>query len=86
MNKRICFALLGVSSLLALASSSALARTPTVKGDRTSSHGATDTPGLRARPVRLRERSPDQVDRYYDWSPKTDFDRASSPWAGGGVQ
>jgi hypothetical protein len=69
-----------------LASSSVFAQGPAVKGDRMTSHGAADAPRLRTAPVRLRERSPEQVDRYYGWSPNTEVDRASSPWAGGAVQ
>ena len=86
MNKRICLASIGASSILALASSSVHAQAPAVKGDRMSSHGAMDGPILRTAPVRLRERSPEQVDRYHGWSPNTEVDRASSPWAGGAVQ
>jgi hypothetical protein len=86
MNERICLALIGASSILALASSSVLAQAPVVKGDRMSSHGATDGPRLRTAPVRLRERSLEQGDRYYGWRPDAEVDRASSPWAGGAVQ
>jgi hypothetical protein len=86
MNKRICLALIGASSILALASSSVLAQAPAIKGDRMSSHGAMDGPRLGAAPVRLRERSPEQADRYYGWGPNAEVDRASSPWAGGAVQ
>ena len=86
MNKRMCFALIGASSILALASSSVLAQAPAVKGDRMTSHGASDAPRLRTAPVRLRERSPEQVDTGYGWRPNAEVDRASLPYAGGGVQ
>jgi len=86
MNKRTCFALIGVSSILALASSSVLAEAPGGKRDRMTSHGASDGSRLRTAPVRLREGSPEQMDTNYGWRPNTDVDRASSPYAGGGVQ
>ena len=86
MNKRMCFALIGVSSILALTSSSVLAEAPAVKVDGMTSHGASGGPIVRTAPVRLRERSPEQVDTNYGWLSDTDVDRASSPYAGGGVQ
>ena len=86
MNKRMCFALIGVSSILALSSSSVLAEAPGVERDRMTIHGASGAPSVRTAPVRLRERSPEQMDTNYGWRPNTDVDRASSPYAGGGVQ
>ena len=86
MNKRMCFALIGVSSIVALASSSVLAEAPAVEVDSMTGHGASGAPIVRTAPVRLRERSPEQVDTNYGWRPNTDVDRASSPYAGGGVQ
>jgi hypothetical protein len=86
MNKRMCFALIGISSIFALASSSVLAEAPAVKADSMTSHGASGAPGVRTAPARLRERSPEQVDTNYGWRPNADVDRASSPYAGGGVQ
>jgi len=86
MNKRMCFALIGVSSIVALASSPVLAQAPAVKADRMTTHEATGAPGLRTAPVRLRERAPEPVDRYYGWRPNIEVDRASSPYAGGAVQ
>ena len=86
MNKRICVALISASSILALASSSVLAQAPVGKGDRMSSHGVVDAPILRAVPVLLPERSPNQMNPSYGWSPNAGVDRASSPDAGGAVQ
>ena len=86
MNKRMCFALIGVSSIFALASSSVLAESPGGERDRMTSHGASGAPSWRTAPVRLRERSPEQMDINYGWRPNADVDRASSPYAGGDVQ
>ena len=76
MNKRMCFALIGVSSIVALASSSVLAEAPAVEVDSMTGHGASGAPIVRTAPVRLRERSPEQVDTNYGWRPNTDVDRA----------
>jgi hypothetical protein len=55
-----------------------------VKVDGMTSHGASGGPRVRTAPVRLRERSPEQIDTNYGWLSDTDVDRASSPYAGGG--
>jgi hypothetical protein len=79
MNKTIRLALIG-ASILVLASP-ALARSGG-KGDRMVTRHGTDE--LRTAPVRLRDRTPEQLAPVYGRGPNTTgFDRASSPYAGG---
>ena len=79
MNKMIRLALIG-ASILAL-TSPVLARTA-AKGDRMTSHLATGIVEPTA-PASLRERAPEPLP-VYGWMTNAGFDRASSPYQGGG--
>ena len=78
MNKAIRLALIG-ASILAL-SSPVLART-VAKSDRVTSHVATGAGQWDTAPVAMREYTPGQV---YGGSAGIGYDRASSPYQGGG--
>lgn len=80
MNKTIRFALI-TASILAL-TSPVLARTVT-KSDRMTSHLTTGVDGRVYAPAGLRERAPEQMLPTYGWN-NAGFDRASSPYQGGG--
>jgi len=81
MNKTIRFALI-TASILAL-TSPVLAQI-VAKSDRmTSRHLATSVDGQIYAPTGLRERAPEQMLPTYGWN-NAGFDRASSPYQGGG--
>jgi hypothetical protein len=77
MNKTIGLAMIG-ASILAFATP---AFAQTVKNDRMTSH-AVMSGGERSAPVSLRERGPEMP--VYGWNTDAGFDRASSPYQGGG--
>jgi hypothetical protein len=80
MNKTIRLALIG-ASILAL-TSPVLARG--VKGDGMTSHLVTGVGERTTAPVSLRERAPEPRAPIYGWNTNPGFDRASSPYRGGG--
>jgi hypothetical protein len=80
MANTIRFALIG-ASILAL-TSPVLAST--AKGDRMTSHRVTGVGERTTAPVYLRERAPEQMAPVYAWNTNPGFDRASSPYQGGG--